>query len=103
MKPGEYMGADGNTYRIFGVDVGPMGVLTPDHPDFPAAMEALAALVPKPFEWEGTGGGTTFRYANGRVECRGAVTGEWTLLVGDVHYAFNAGRRYERERGDENT
>lgn len=68
----------------------------PNHPDFPAAVEALAKLVPEPFEWEPDGTSYTRRCVAGHVELKrkdGWV--EAPVCTAD----FNAGRRYERERG----
>jgi hypothetical protein len=69
----------------------------PNHPDFPAAVEALKALVPEPFEWVSGVNGIHYRYHNGHVEC--CVRGVWTFKSLDDDAVFEAGRRYERERG----
>lgn len=74
-------------------------LIYPNHPDFPAAVEALRALVPEPFAWEPGESCSRRRCANGQVEYRDKLTGVW-VPVGHVETnAFEAGRRYERERG----
>ena len=66
----------------------------PNHPDFPAAVEALAKLVPEPFEWESDG--FHYRLRNGVIEWQDS--GTWRATSGYTD-AFNAGRRYAKERG----
>ena len=105
LKPGEYVGADGLRRRAhlhYSVEHGEDWLwpvqdrVLPDDPDFPAAVEALKALVPEPFEWESDGTSYTRRCVAGHVELKrkdGWV--EAPVCTAD----FNAGRRYEQERG----
>lgn len=103
LKPGEYVGADGLRRRAhlhYSVEHGEDWLwpvqdrVLPDDPDFPAAVEALKALVPEPFEWESDG--FHYRLRNGVIEWQDS--GTWRATSGYTD-AFNAGRRYERERG----
>jgi len=103
LKPGEYVGADGMIHRAHlhhSVEHGEgwwwpdQDRVLPDDPDFPAAVEALKALVPEPFEWESDG--FHYRLRNGVIERQDSGTWRATSRYTD---AFNAGRRYERERG----
>jgi hypothetical protein len=101
LKPGEYVGADGKLWRVLGVfaeEVGKLygadAIADAGHPDFPAAVEALTALVPEPFEWESDG--FHYRLRNGVIEWQDS--GTWRATSGYTD-AFEAGRRYERERG----
>ena len=105
LKPGEYVGADGLRRRAhlhYSVEHGEDWLwpvqdrVLPDDPDFPAAVEALQKLVPEPFEWVSGVNGIHYRYHNGHVEC--CVRGVWTFSLDD-DAVFEAGRRYERERG----
>lgn len=108
LKPGEYMGEDGLVHRAHlhhSVEHGDgrwwpaQSRVLPSSPDFPAAVEALQKLIPEPFEWKPENG-CLRRYHNGRVEWRSS-NGSWMRpSVGDVELScFEAGRRYERERG----
>ena len=71
----------------------------PNHPDFPAAVEALTALVPEPFEWEITDRDWPRRWNGVRVERFDEVRDMWLDTGSEETAAFEAGRRYERERG----
>jgi len=68
----------------------------PNHPDFPAAVEALKALVPEPFEW--TYRETPYRYVNNCVEYLDQATGRWYKSERDT-ITFAAALRYAKERG----
>ena len=103
LKPGEYVGADGLRRRAhlhYSVEHGEDWLwpvqdrVLPDDPDFPAAVEALKALVPEPFEWESDG--FHYRLRNGVIEWQDS--GTWRATSGYTD-AFNAVRRYEWERG----
>jgi hypothetical protein len=99
----EFVGSDGKAVEIVGVGVAYRRgeyrfpkTMTPDHPDFPAAVEALGGMVEEPFEWKW--GTARYRYQNGNVQCESGFGG-WVNTEPSTT-AFNAGRRYERERGD---
>jgi hypothetical protein len=118
MKPGEFVGVDGqvDTALIYLLSV---GTIEPDHPDFPAAVAALQALIqPKPtvplagvhpgvglrwcgekepFEW--TIGNKRYRMHDGIPQEFWGPVANW-VWAGERADAFvQAGRRYERERG----
>jgi hypothetical protein len=109
LKPGEYVGADGRVHRAHlnhSVEHGDgrwwpaQSRVLPSSPDFPAAIEALQALVPEPFEWEVEPGYWPRRWNGDRVQAMdnpGEIAWSDTSVVETA--AFNAGRRYERERG----
>lgn len=135
MKPGEYIGTDGRTYTVTSVALrhnegtpivtvnldGSSAILCaphlrPGHPDFPAAVEALRSLVPKPeihpcagramamreeepFEWEWNGNVYTY---NGQDVAVQSQLGDYEAITSpNVTATFNAGRRYQLERGGE--
>lgn len=139
MKPGEFVGRDGRTYTVASVALrhsedtptatlsldGGAAILCvphlhPDHPDFPAAVEALQALVPKedvhpcvgramamrgekPFEWKSFLG--DYHFGGGCVQLKRLPEkggkGGLELCPDSMQDAFEAGRCYQRERGDE--
>ena len=117
MKPGEFVDANGNKCRCIGIWVrGPIneGIATSIDPDFPLAVAALQSLLPKPtihpavglrycgeeeFEWDGPG--ELCRWHGGCVEWRSGIDRKWRASGLEVTDAFNAGRRYEKEHGDE--
>lgn len=122
MKPGEFVGADGRMFEVelvrgHTVPRGLTATFYPFNPDFPAAVAALQSLVrpsldPRsgrvlamreggPFEWEGRGTNPTYRYRwrAGRVEYLSSYGDGWVHFGHDIDAVFEAGRRYERERG----
>ncbi len=121
MKPGEYIGTDGKTYTAASVallsrygemptatialDGGASFLLTPHlcpgHPDFPAAAAALQALIPEkePFWWELDG--ARFRWDGKNIQSQTCHEDEWRPCIDGILAAFEAGRCYQRERGDE--
>lgn len=93
---------------------GGSGCVSPDDPDFPAAVAALQSLIirpsldprsgrvlamregeEKPIRW--TWGGWEYDYRDGVVTRYSAAGGG--LVDKESAAAFEAGRRYERERG----
>lgn len=108
LKPGEYVGEDGRVHRAHlhhSVENGDgrwwpaQSRVLPSSPDFPAAVEALKALVPEPFEWEITEHDWPRRWNGVRVERFDEVRDMWLDTESEETVAFEAGRRYERERG----
>lgn len=87
--------------------------LLPSHPDFALAVAALQSLIrpsldPRsgrvlamreegPLEWGLNG--SRYRFANGKVEWWNPVDAGWHGPLSEIRDAFEAGRRYERERG----
>jgi hypothetical protein len=115
MKPGEFVGVK-KSYSIECFDGEGWYTVNRTHPDFPAAVAALQSLIrpsldPRagrvlamreegdgPHEWRA--GGIHYRWNEElqRVEVH-KEAGGWEMGWNHPSQAFEAGRRYERERG----
>ena len=112
MKPGEFVGADGQRWWLDGValhrqDGSGAACFYPADPDFPAAAAALQSLLPKPTVHPAVGlrfcGEEKFKFGAGGLVYE--VLADGVLVTGndlagtEMQRVFDHGREYERRQG----